>query len=308
MRTGRLRFCLGLLLALALPARAADFQQQAAFRSNSYLVMINATVLDPADRPVRGLTRDNFRLLEDKVQQKIAYFSEEEAPLSLAIVFDTSGSMRTKISGARQALRALVATSNPGDEFSLITFADRADLAVSWVSDESEIEMLAGMAEPEGKTSLLDAVHVALAQVKQAHNPRRAVLILSDGGDNHSRYREREIASALEEADVQMYAVDMQESPYLTARSDEELEGPDLLERLCERAGGRYFHAQNTKELAAVADRVSKELRSVYVLGFVPPEGVEDGRFRHVQLKLDRPAGGPKLSVYWRQGYRVPSE
>lgn len=295
-------------MGLTMAASAADIQQHPAFRSNSYLVLINATVLDPADRPVRGLTRDHFRLFQDKVQQNIAYFSEEEAPLSLAIVFDTSGSMRKKISGAYEALRTILATSNPGDQFCLITFASQAELAVPWVSDEAFIEKSAGITEPNGRTSLLDAVHLALDQTKLATNPRRAVLVLSDGGDNHSRYREREIAGALEEADVQMYAVDMEESPYLTARSDEELEGPSLLERLCERAGGRYFHAQNSRELATVADRISKELRSMYVLGFVPPNGVDDGRFHYVQLKLDRPAGGPKLSVYWRHGYRVPGE
>jgi len=291
-----------------MAAGAAEIQEHPAFRSNSYLVLIHATVLDPADRPVRGLTRDYFRLFQDKVQQDIAYFSEEEAPLSLAIVFDTSGSMRKKISGAYQALRAILATSNPGDQFCLITFASQAELAVPWVSDEAFIEKNAGIAEPNGRTSLLDAVHLALAQTKLAQNPRRAVLILSDGGDNHSRYREREIAGALEEADVQMYAVDMEESPYLTPRSDEELEGPSLLERLCERAGGRYFHAQNSRELASVADRISKELRSIYVLGFVPPNRADDGRFHYVQLKLDRPAGGPRLSVYWRHGYRIPGE
>ncbi|HUA19566.1 MAG TPA: VWA domain-containing protein [Bryobacteraceae bacterium] len=299
---------LAILWGLALAAGAAEIPQHAAFRSNSYLVLIHATVLDPAHRPVRGLTQDRFRLFQDKAQQNIAYFSEEEAPLSLAIVFDTSGSMRNKISGAYQALRAVLETSNPGDEFSLITFANQAKLAVPWVPDETQIATVAAITHPEGKTSLLDAIHLALAQTKRASNPRRAILILSDGGDNHSQYREREIAGQLEEADVQMYSVDMEESPYLTARSDEELEGPDLLERLCERAGGRYFHAQNSRELATVADRISKELRSIYVLGFVPPNGVEDGRFHYVQLKLDRPAGGPKLSVYWRQGYRVPSE
>jgi Ca-activated chloride channel homolog len=303
----RLPCCVGILFALAT-ARGAELQEHTAFRSNSYLVLINATVLDPADRPVRGLTRENFRLFQDKVQQNIAYFSEEEAPLSLAIVFDTSGSMRKKISGAYQALRAILATSNPGDQFCLITFANQPELAVPWDSDEARIANLAAMTQPEGKTSLLDAIHLALAQAKLAQNPRRAVLILSDGGDNHSQYREREIAGVLEEADVQMYAVDMQESPYLTDRSEEELEGPGLLERLCERAGGRYFHAQNSRELAAVADRISKELRSMYVLGFVPPNAAEDGRFHYVQLKLDRPAGGSKLSVYWRRGYRVPVE
>ena len=212
-------------------------------------------------------------------------------------------------SGARKALRALLATSNPNDEFCLITFADRPELTVPWVSDEALVQnSILLNAAPQGQTSLLDAIHLALAQAKRAANPRRAVLVLSDGGDNHSRYSELTIAGMLEEAGVQMYAVDMAESPYPADRTAEELAGPDLLERLSERAGGRYFPAHNDRDLAEIADRVSKELRSQYVLGFVPPKDIEDGKFHHVQLRVERPGGGPKLSVYWRRGYRAPSE
>jgi VWFA-related protein len=214
--------------------------------------------------------------------------------------------MRLNISGARKALRALLRTSNPEDEFCLITFAERPILAVPWGSDESLIQNRTLFNPPHGQTSLLDAIHLAVAQTKRAANQRRAVLVLSDGGDNHSRYSEREIALVLEEGDVQMYAVDMAESPYLNARAAEELAGPDLLERLAERAGGRYFPAHNDRDLAEVADCISKELRSQYVLGFVPPKGIEDGRFQRVQLRVER--AGPKLSVYWRRGYRTPSE
>jgi len=303
------RSCLGILLSFTVVASAAEFKEKAAFRSNAYVVLVNATVLDPAGRPVRGLTQDNFRVFQDKTQEPITYFSEEEVPLSLAIVFDTSGSMSQNISGARKALRALLQTSNPADEFCLITFAERPELTVPWVSDEALMENgVLFNTPPHGQTSLLDAIHLALAQTKKAANPRRAVLVLSDGGDNNSRYSEREITGMLEEAGAQMYAVDMAESPYLAPRSAEEMAGPDLLERLCERAGGRYFQAHNDRDLAEVADRVSKELRSQYVLGFVPPKGIEDGRFHRVQLRVERTKGGPKLTVYWRTGYRAPLE
>jgi VWFA-related protein len=289
-----------------MAATAAGPKEKAAFRSNAYVVLINATVLDRANRPVRGLTQDNFRVFQEKAEQPITYFAEEEVPVSLAIVFDTSGSMRMNISGARKALRALLGTSNPEDEFCLITFAERPQLAVPWVTDESLIQNSTLFNAPRGQTSLLDAIHLAVAQTKRAANPRRAVLVLSDGGDNHSRYSEPEIAAILEEADVQMYAVDMAESPYLNARAAEELAGPDLLERLSEHAGGRYFPAHNDRDLAGIADRISQELRSQYVIGFVPPTGIGDGRFHRVQVQVARE--GPKLSVHWRRGYRVPAE
>jgi Ca-activated chloride channel family protein len=301
-----LRSGVGILLSFHIMAGGAELQEKAAFRSDAYVVQINATVLDRANRPVRGLTRDNFRIFQDKVLQPISYFGEEEVPVSLAIVFDTSGSMSTNISGARKALRALLRNSNPDDEFCLITFAERPAVTVPWVSDESLIQNQLLFDAPRGQTSLLDAIHLALTQTKRAANSRRAILVLSDGGDNHSRYSESEIARTLEEAGVQMYAVDMAESPYLTARAAEELAGPDLLEWLCERAGGRYFPAHNDRELVDVADRIRKELRSQYVLGFVPPKGLEDGRFHRVQLEVARAGGGPRLFVYWRRGYRLP--
>jgi Ca-activated chloride channel family protein len=301
------RACLGILLSFTVWASAADLKEKAAFRSNAYVVLVNASVLDPTGRPVPGLPQESFRIFQGKTQQPITYFSEEEVPLSLAVVFDTSGSMSQNISGARKALRALLGASNAGDEFCLVTFAERPELTVPWVSDEALIQNSILFNAPRGQTSMLDAIRLALAQTKKAANPRRAVLVLSDGGDNHSRYSEREIAGMLEEAGAQMYAVDMAESPYLKARADEELAGPDLLERLCERAGGRYFQAHNNHDLTEVASRVSKELRSQYILGFVPPKGIEDGRFHRVQLRVERTKGGPKLTVYWRSGYRSPS-
>jgi Ca-activated chloride channel family protein len=298
----------GILLSLVTWANAAEPQAKAAFRSDSYVVLINATVLDRTGRQVTGLTRDNFHIYQDKTQRPITYFAEEEVPVSLAIVFDASGSMSLNIAGARKALRALLQDSNPEDEFCLITVAERPELTVPWVSDDALIQNSALSHAPHGPTALLDAIHLALVQTKRAANPRRAILVLSDGGDNDSRYSEREIAGMLEEGGAQMYAVDMAELPFYVPRAAEELTGPDLLERLSERGGGRYFPAHNDRELAAVADRISKELRSEYVLGFVPPKGIEDGRFHHVQLGVERDGGGPKLTVYWRHGYRAPAE
>ncbi len=295
----------GILLSLAAWIQGAEPKRKAAFRSDSYVVLINATVLDRMGRPVTGLSRDRFHLFQDKTQRPITYFAEEEVPVSLAIVFDASGSMNANIAGARKALRALLDGSNPKDEFCLITLADRPELTVPWSTNDSLIEERALFRAPHGQTALLDAIQLALAQTKKASNPRRAILVVSDGGDNNSRYTEREIAEALEEGDAQMYAVDLTERPYYAGPTAEEMGGPDLLSRLSERGGGRYFAAHDERELRGVANRISRELRSEYVLGFVPPEGIKDGKFHHVQLRVER--DGPKLSVYWRPGYRIPN-
>jgi len=300
----QVRYGLGVLMACATGCLAADQTAQANFRVDANVVLINATVVDRNNRPVRGLARDSFRLFEERSERSIVYFGEEEIPLSLAIVFDTSRSMGAHISGARQALGAVLATSNLGDEFSLITFSDQPEVKVPWTRDVGEIQNGVLSSLPWGRTSLLDAVHLAITEMRQSKNLRRAILILSDGGDNHSRHSERELSRLLEEADVQMYAVELSEVAALRDQSPEVLGGPDLLDRLCYRAGGRYFQVMDKRELTAVADQIGKELRSQYLLGYVPASGADDGKFHHVQLKVLHPAGASKLYVYWRRGYR----
>ena len=294
-----------LLSSVAVPC-LAEQRQTANFRSDANVVLINATVLDRHDRPVRGLSRDLFRIFENKAERPVTSFGEEDVPLSLAIVFDISGSMDGRLAGAREALGAVLENSNREDEFSLITFSDRPHVVVPWTSSAAEIQNRAPMDRPRGYTSLLDAIQLGLTQMERARNPRRALLILSDGGDNYSATTERQLTKLLEEADVQMYAVDMSVAPVLRDRSPEELEGPDLLERLCDHAGGRYYRVETSKELAKTADRIGDELRFQYVLGFVAPKVTEDGRFHRVRLQVVRPRGMPKVSVYWRRGYRAP--
>lgn len=297
----------GIILSFAAWVYAAELPRKAAFQSDSYVVLINATVLDRMGRPVTGLTQDRFHIFQDKAQRQITYFAEEEVPVSLAIIFDASGSMNINIAGARKALRALLEESNFKDEFCLITVAKRPELTVPWGSNDALVQNSAAFRPPHGQTALLDAIHLALDQTRKASNPRRAILVLSDGGENNSRYTEHDIAAALEEGDAQMYAVDMTERPYYEGRTAEEMGGPDLLSRLSERGGGRYFAAHDDRELRAAADCISKELRSEYVLGFVPPNGLKDGKFHHVQLRVERDGRSPKLSVYWRPGYRIPT-
>jgi len=293
---------------LAVTAFAAEKQATGFFRSGVNVVLVNATVLDRNQRPVRGLTRGQFRLFENKVEQRITYFGEEEMPLSLAVVFDASGSMESKLPGASRALRAMLDNPGGNDEFSLVTFADRAEVASSWTSDGVEVQNFAAAARPHGRTALLDAIHLALNQLHGSKKPRRAILILSDGGDNSSRYTERQISALLDEADVQVYAIDMTPAAIMRERSPEEVKGPDLLERLCSRGAGRYFQVENQRDLAETADRIAKEMRSQYIVGYVPSNPPADGLVHHVQLRLLRADGAPRLSVYWRHGYRAPAQ
>jgi Ca-activated chloride channel family protein len=297
---------LGLVFA-AIAMAAGEFRADAAgeFRADANVVLVNTTVLDRHDRPVRGLGRDQFRLYQDQAEQRIAYFAEEETPLSLAVVFDVSGSMDSKMAWMRAALDAVLRRPNSGDEFSLITFSGEPRVAAGWSADVEEVQSQVLLASAHGETSLLDALELGLVQLRQANNARKAMLILSDGGDNHSRYSEGEVTRSLAEAGVQIYAIDSVEPEFLRARSPEEFAGPDLLGRLCDQAGGRYFQVDGKREIAAAAEQISLELRSQYLIGYVPPPESSDGRFHHLRVQLKRDPGVPKLSVFSRPGYRI---
>jgi Ca-activated chloride channel homolog len=304
MKTRLVRYGLGALLAWVAVGYAADQPVPGYFRAAANVVLVNATVVDSHNRPVRGLARESFRLFENKAEQTITYFGEEETPLSLVAIVDTSGSMEANLTGARRALGAILENANLTDEFCLITFAERPHLAVDWTSDAAAVQNGVLLDRAHGRTTMLDAIQLGLSQIRRSHNQRRALVIFSDGGENYSRYSERDISRPLEEADAQLYAVDIRGSAILRDRAPEEEAGPDLLSRLCDRAGGWYFPVEGERQLRQVADQIGKELRSQYVLGYVPSNAAADGKFHRVQLKLLRAEGEPKVSVHWRRGYR----
>ena len=208
-------------------------------RVNKTLVLINVTVTDPLNRFVTGLEKEHFRLYEDKVEQEIATFSSEDAPISIGLVFDTSGSMGTKLQKSRQAAAEFFKTANPADEFFLVQFNDRPELAVPFTNDTDKIQSALTFTQSKGRTALLDSVYLAMHEMKKAHNPRKALLIISDGGDNSSRYTESDVKNAVREADVQIFAIGIFESMGARGRTPEEAAGPGLLNELAEQTGGR---------------------------------------------------------------------
>lgn len=277
-------------------------------RVDTNLVLINVTVRDPLNRFVTGLDKEQFKLFEDKVEQKIAQFASEDAPLSIGLVFDASGSMGSKLQKARQAAAQFFKTANPEDEFFLVQFNDRPELVVPFTHSTEEIQNRLTFTQAKGKTALLDGVYTAMTQMKKAKNPRKAIIILSDGGDNSSRYTESEIRNLIREADVQIYAIGIFEPVSARGRSAEEMGGPGLLTEVAEQTGGRHFPIENINELPDVAAKIGIELRNQYVLGFSPLNQERDGKYRRVQVKLIQPKGLPPLKPAWRQGYYAPAQ
>jgi Ca-activated chloride channel family protein len=269
------------------------------------LVLVPVTITDPMNRLVTGLDRDNFTLFEGKDQQEIRHFSSEDAPVSLGVIFDMSGSMSSKVERAREAVLEFFKTANPQDEFFMITFADKPEEISDFTQSVEDIQGKLVYTIPKGRTALLDAIYLGVSKMRQAKYPKRALLIISDGGDNHSRYTESEIKSLVKEADVLIYAIGIYDHYFPT---EEERLGPQLLSDVTELTGGRAFTIDNPNDLADVATKIGIELRNQYVLGYRPKNPAHDGKWRKIKVKLVPPKGLPPLRVYAKTGYYAPSE
>jgi Ca-activated chloride channel family protein len=269
------------------------------------LVLVPVTITDPMNRLVTGLDKENFTLYEGKDLQDIRHFSSEDAPVSLGVIFDMSGSMSSKIERAREAVIEFFKAANPQDEFFMITFADKPEEISDFTQSIEDIQGKLVYTVPKGRTALLDAIYLGVSKMRQAKYPKKALLIISDGGDNHSRYTEGEIKSVVKEADLLIYAIGLYDR-YMS--TPEEQLGPALLGDLTELTGGRAFTIDNPNDLADVSTKIGIELRNQYVLGYRPKNGAHDGKWRKIKVKLLPPKGLPPLRVYARTGYYAPTE
>ncbi len=288
------------------PAPAKKTPSDKSIRVDVDLVLVNTTVTDPYNRLVTGLERENFRVFEDSQEQEVVHFSSEDSPISIGVVLDLSGSMSNKVDKARLAALQFFKTANPQDEFFLVSFNDRAQLVTRFTSSVEELQNRMMYAAAKGRTALLDGVYLGLSQMKGARNTKRALLIISDGGDNHSRYNERDIRNFVREADVQLYAVGIYDPMGNRSRTPEELNGPTMLAELTELTGGRSFPVENLNDLPDIAAKIGMELRNQYVLGYKPANIERDGKWRKIKIRLKPPKGLPPLNVYSRAGYYAP--
>ncbi len=269
------------------------------------LALVNVTVTDPYNRLVTGLDPDNFRIFENNVEQEIQYFSSEDVPISIGLIFDLSGSMANKVGKAREAALQFFKTANPQDEFFLVSFNDRAEVMSTFTSNVEDLQSRILSASAKGRTALLDAIYLGLNEMRNAQNAKRALLIISDGGDNNSRYSEKDIKRLVREADTQLYSVGIFDPFEYRSRTPEELSGPSLLTEVTELTGGRAFTVENVNELPDIATKIGAELRNQYILGYHPSNKSHDARWR--KIKLRAPKGLPPLSVYAKTGYYAPS-
>jgi Ca-activated chloride channel family protein len=274
-------------------------------RKTVELVLVPVTVMDDSNRIVTGLEQDNFQLYENKHPLPIKHFWKEDAPVSVGIVLDVSGSMNSKIDRARDAVVALLEASNPQDEFFLTTFADQPTLVQGFTPKVDDIRSQLPFMSARGRTSLIDAIVLAVNQMRKARYQRKALVIISDGGDNRSRYTEKDVKSLIKEADVLVYSIGIFDTEFQTL---EERLGPGLLAGISGLTGASAYTLANPNYLPRIAQHIACELRNQYILGYSPDGSRHDGKWRKINVRLAVPRGLPTLRVQARTGYYGPTE
>jgi len=261
-------------------------------------------VTDLYDRPVRGLTKDSFRVFEGNAEQTVTQFFSQDSPISIGLVFDASNSMNPKIEETRHAVTEFLRNSTPGDEFFLLKFSDRPEWVNGFTTDIAQIEESVDGIRPAGWTALFDAIYLGIHQMKHAAHTRKVLLILSDGGDNNSRYTLSELLSRAVEADTLIYTICLFQDP----QSSEEVGGPDLLANVAQKTGGITFFVKDREMngLGEVMGTIGVTLHNQYVLGYYPPENGPAGKYRKIKVQLLLPKGMPEMHIYARTGYYAP--
>ena len=296
-------------IASRIAAKPTTELLPAHLRVDTSLVLIPVHVTTPLGVSVTDLSKANFRVFEDNVEQPITHFAKDDAPLSIGLVFDASASMHNKLRKSSEAAAAFFKTANSDDEFFLVEFNERPHLRIPFTFDSEALYQHIVHTRTMGRTSLLDAIHLAIQQMKKASNARKAIVIVSDGGDNCSRYSVGQIKSALMESDVQIYAMgifDLEDSP--KKRTPEEVNGPRLLNELAELTGGRHYPIDDLNDLPRISERIGLELRNQYILGYSPANLERDGKYRAIKLNILPPAEMPALRAQYRQGYYAPAQ
>lgn len=279
----------------ALRRRPGQKQPRSNIRLDVNLVLIPVLVTDLYDRPVRGLRKENFRVFEGNTEEKVTQFFSDDSPVSIGLIFDGSNSMTDKIDRTRQAVSAFLEMSTPGDEFFLVKFSDRPESLCNFTQDISAIEHGVESIFPAGWTSMFDAIYVGINKMRAAKHARKVLVVLSDGGDNNSRYTESEIRRLVEEADVRIFSISIRG-------------GSPALDKLTEESGGRALRVRDIDDLPDAATNLSAEIHSEYVLGYSPSTGQRDGKYRKVKVELVRPASIPRLRTSWKRGYYSPTQ
>jgi len=281
-------------------AKAAEDFPRADLRVDRTEVLVPVSVNDTYNRPVAGLDKENFRVFDDKIEQAITSFSMEDEPVAVGLVFDTSGSMSGAEREERMAATEFFKTANPEDEFALVEFDSSPRLIVPVTPDPAKITYQLMFTHTRGSTALLDAVFLGLHEIKKSNKKRKALVVISDGGENSSRYTPTEIKNVVKESDVLIYSIGVFADSYST-------DAGGVLNSISEQTGGRMFRTEGMR-LSDIAQKISIDLRNRYLLGYVPRNAERNGRYHMVDVKIVPPKGLPPVKAHWRTGYYAPTD
>lgn len=306
---GRWTLMCALALSAAMPTVAQqatptpiDDDPDAPLRVKTDLVTLTLTVTDQYNRYVSGLSKKHFSVTDQGIDQDITFFSDSDTPVSVGILFDVSGSMNgEKIRKAQKALERFINTSHPSDEYFLIAFNSRAQLLMDRTRDGEAVLRKLTLVEPRSNTALYDAVYLGVERVTRGSHQKRAMLIISDGQDNSSRYNFGEVRRLMKESDVVTYAVGIMGRG--DAGSQLGMQGQSFLDELSSVTGGKSFYPQSDLEMDEIFERIALELRHQYSIGYTPKDFQPNGKWRKVKVKVKPPRGLPRLTVRSREGY-----
>ncbi|MFV0387131.1 MAG: VWA domain-containing protein [Pyrinomonadaceae bacterium] len=269
---------------------------------NTDLVSLTLTVTDYYGRFVSGLKKEHFKIYDNKKEQKITFFSDTDAPVSIGILFDVSDSMSgEKIAKARKALSRFMETSHPRDEYFLIAFNNRAELLMDKTRDGEAVLQKLTLVHPKSDTALYDAVYLGVDRVTHGSHKKKALLIISDGQDNSSRYSFKEVRRLMKESDVVIYSVGIMGGNDFGSMTG--MAGQAFLDELSNVTGGKSFYPNTSVEMDEIFERIALELRHQYSIGYTPDDFQPNGEWRKVKVKVEPPPGLPRLTVRNREGY-----
>ena len=270
--------------------------------TNTDLVNLTVTVTDTYGRYVSGLNKNAFAIFDEKQPQEITFFSDDDAPVSVGVIFDVSGSMSgDKIKRARDALSRFIQTSHNSDEYFLIGFNQRAQLLLDKTRDGNAVLDKLTFIQTRGQTALYDACYLGVEKVQRGVHPKRALLLISDGQDNNSRYTFTELRKLLKESDVTLYGIGILSGS--DAGSSMGMEGQGTLDELANVSGGKAFFPRSAAEMDDIFEQIALELRHQYSIGYRPPNFVSNGKWHRIKVKVTPPRGLPRLFVRSKEGY-----
>lgn len=273
---------------------------------NSDLITLSVTLTDAYGRFVTGLTKEAFTVLDDKEAQEITFFSDEDAPVSLGVIFDVSGSMgKEKIGRARDALKHFIETSHDNDEYFLIGFNHRSQVLMEKTRDADALLTKLTFVQTKGQTALYDACYLGVEKVTRGAHPKRALLIISDGQDNSSRYTFSELRRVLKESDVLIYAIGITDRGNQTSF---DVAGQAILDELAGVSGGRAFFPETAAEMNEIFERIAIELRHQYSIGYKPKNFINNGKWHKIKVKVTPPRGLPRVFVRTKEGYYATTQ